>query len=262
MPKVTERIYGAPCWVDLTTRRFEDSKAFYTALFGWDYTDMGPEFGNYNIISKDGDYVGGAMAFNGEFMPAETPDAWGVYFSVEDINATLAAMKDKGGMPIMEPMQVGDQGSNVFLIDPQQSAVGLWQPMELRGFGRYGEPGFPAWFELHTRNFDEAVDFYTSTLGVERGEEPMEGMRYATLNVSGEPHSGVMDATEMMQPGQPNAWLVYFLVENTEEAIAKIQELGGTVLVPAMDSPYGRMAVIADPVGVVFNIIDGNETPD
>ena len=41
----------------------------------------------------------------------------------------------------------------------------------------------------------------------------------------------------------------------------KAAELGGSVLVPQFDTPVGRMAVIADPQGAVFSIIQQAPQP-
>ena len=42
---------------------------------------------------------------------------------------------------------------------------------------------------------------------------------------------------------------------DTDAAVARIPELGGSVLMPPMDIEPGRFAVVADPTGAVFNII-------
>jgi hypothetical protein len=53
----------------------------------------------------------------------------------------------------------------------------------------------------------------------------------------------------------PAAWAVYFAVTDTDAAAAKVTELGGRVVQPANDTPYGRIAVVADNHGAVFSVI-------
>jgi predicted enzyme related to lactoylglutathione lyase len=48
---------------------------------------------------------------------------------------------------------------------------------------------------------------------------------------------------------------VYFAVANTDQIIKRTQELGGKVLSPAMDIPQGRFAVLTDPQGATFAVI-------
>jgi len=53
----------------------------------------------------------------------------------------------------------------------------------------------------------------------------------------------------------PPHWRVYFEVDDCDAATAKVTELGGSVLRPPMDMPYGRHADVADPQGAMFSLI-------
>jgi hypothetical protein len=61
----------------------------------------------------------------------------------------------------------------------------------------------------------------------------------------------------------PAHWLVYFGVADTPAAVAAAEHGGGSVLIPMMDSPFGRLAVLTDPTGATFSVIetDGSQ-PD
>jgi predicted enzyme related to lactoylglutathione lyase len=59
---------------------------------------------------------------------------------------------------------------------------------------------------------------------------------------------------EMPAEVPPN-WGVYFAVDDADAAAAKTQELGGSLLMGPMDIEPGRMAVLADPIGAVFNVL-------
>jgi hypothetical protein len=48
---------------------------------------------------------------------------------------------------------------------------------------------------------------------------------------------------------------VYFGVDDTDTAVAKAVELGGTIVDDAEDTPYGRLATIADPTGARFTLV-------
>ncbi len=50
-------------------------------------------------------------------------------------------------------------------------------------------------------------------------------------------------------------WMVYFAVDDADAAVARITELGGAVVAPAMDTPQGRFAVVEEPCGAPFQII-------
>ena len=63
----------------------------------------------------------------------------------------------------------------------------------------------------------------------------------------------------MLPEGVPAHWTVYFGVDDTDAALAKIAELGGTVVRPAEDTPYGRLAAATDPTGAQFKLVGPNE---
>jgi predicted enzyme related to lactoylglutathione lyase len=53
----------------------------------------------------------------------------------------------------------------------------------------------------------------------------------------------------------PPHWLVYFAVDDTDAAVSTVQQMGGQVHVPSMDSPAGRFAIVSDPNGASFAVI-------
>ena len=53
----------------------------------------------------------------------------------------------------------------------------------------------------------------------------------------------------------PAAWTAYFQVADGDAAVAKVAELGGSVVRALQDTPYGRIGVVADNHGAVFALI-------
>jgi predicted enzyme related to lactoylglutathione lyase len=68
-----------------------------------------------------------------------------------------------------------------------------------------------------------------------------------------------MDASGFLPVGVPAHWSVYFGVEDTDAALAKVVDLGGSILMAAEDTPYGRLAAAADPTGARFKLVAANE---
>jgi uncharacterized protein len=81
---------------------------------------------------------------------------------------------------------------------------------------------------------------------------------YTLFEVDGQMVGGT---TPPQMPGVPSHWHVYFGVADADATVAKAAELGGSVLVPPFDTPVGRMAVIGDPQGAVFSIIQPAPQP-
>lgn len=253
MPTREETPLGAPAWIDLASSDVEKSKAFYSALFGWTLQDAGPEYGGYINAHMDGKAVAGMIANNPEW---NAPDGWTTYFATDDIDATLQRVADNGGGNCMQAMEVPQLGYMGLFGDPSGAVVGLWQPLAHKGFQLVAEAGAPVWHELNTREYDKAVDFYTKVLGWDtKVEGDSEEFRYACAQHGGEPIAGVNDATVgqwALPEGVPAHWAVHFGTSDTDASAARATELGGVVLTPVQDTPYGRMALVRDTTGATF----------
>ena len=82
-----------------------------------------------------------------------------------------------------------------------------------------------------------------------------EGFSYAMLMVGGHEVGGIGEYPEGTPAEMPAAWAAYLAVTDTDAAVAKVTELGGRVVQPIRDSPYGRIGVVADGEGAVFSLI-------
>ena len=206
---------GTPCWIDYGAADMEATKDFYSGLLGWEYTGGEPEFGGY-------------------------------------LTATAARIREAGGTVVVEPMEVGPMGTMVIALDPQGNPFGLWQSGMHTGARIYNEPGSLAWNEAMADDSAAAREFYSAVFGFRF--EPMGGedMDYTTFSTGGNPLGGLGGR----QGGSmPRGWLTCFSVEDTDQAVAAVEEKGGTVTVQPMDTPFGRFAVVADPWGAPFEVM-------
>jgi uncharacterized protein len=251
MPDVT----GAPCWIELFTSDTERCIDFYAQLFGWKADVAGPEYGGYITFVTDDQAVGGCMHNDGT---AGAPNSWNLYLSSNDVRRTAEAATAHGGQIIVEPMQVGEMGHFAFVLDAGGAAVGIWQGDLQPGFAASRESGTGTWFELLTRDYDTSVAFYRDVFGWDTHVmSDTDDFRYTTLGEGDDALAGIMDATSFLPEGVPPHWRVYVGVDDTDATIAKIVELGGTLLRPAEDTPYGRLAQVADPTGAAFMLVAG-----
>jgi len=258
MPTRDSAPNGAPCWVDLMSSDPERSRTFYAELFGWDADEPNEEFGGYFNFRRDGSLIAGGMPRMPD-TPAEAPDVWSVYLATDDIQKTFDTAASHGSQVLAPPMAVGDFGSMAIITDPTGSNIGLWQPETHPGFQVIGEPGAPAWFELHTRDLPSAVAFYRDVFGFQTSVvSDTDEFRYTTLGYGEEPDdqvAGVADDSASLPEGVPPYWLVYFGVADTDAAVAKVVELGGSLRIPAEDTPWGRIAGVSDPTGAQFMLM-------
>ncbi|MGH9154856.1 MAG: VOC family protein [Acidimicrobiales bacterium] len=253
MPKRDSAPVGAPCWVDLFTSDPDRSQAFYRELFGWTAKDAGEEYGGYVNLLADGVPVAGCMRNDGQ---SGMPDVWSVYLATDDAEEVVDKAVAHGGQVIVPAMKVMELGSMAVVTDAGQAAIGTWQPGIHKGFGVFAEPSTPSWFELHTRDYDACVQFYRDVFKWDThvmSDTPE--LRYTTLGEGDDALAGIMDSTSLLPEGVPAHWAVYFGVDDADAALAKIADLGGRVVRPAEDTPYGRLAQAADPTGAHFMIV-------
>ncbi|MFC4785399.1 VOC family protein [Nocardioides sp. MAHUQ-72] len=240
---------GEPCWIELFTPDTDAAADFYGGLFGWTATEPDEELGGYRIFERDGVPVAGLMRNDGSMGG---PSTWTVYLASTDATALLDRARAAGAEVIAGPMQVGDLGTMGVLVDPAGAAVGVWQAQSFPGTGVRAQDGAPAWFETLTKDYDAAVRFYADVFGWDTHTmSDTPEFRYTTLGTDEQARAGIMDATAMLGE-DPSRWQFYLQVADTDATVERAEAGGATVVVPAEDTPYGRLAVLRDPAGVQF----------
>lgn len=258
MSERTSYTPGTPCWVDLATPDIEAAEKFYGALFGWEIPELpnSAEMGGYRRAKNGGKDVAGVYPL----MEAGQHPAWATYVSVTDAAATAALIKENGGTAIVEPMDIG-MGHMAVFADPGGAIFGLWQPGSFAGAELVNEAGCFGWNELGTRDTAGAKEFYPAVFGWGMQEEDSERAgTYTAWTVRGAMVGGMIDMNALdLPPEVPPNWLVYFSVENADAAIEAVNAGGGDVRMGPIDIPIGRFAVVADPAGAVFAIMQPSD---
>ncbi len=247
---------GAPCWIDLLTSDTARAREFYAGLFGWTAGEAAEQFGGYFMFMRGGVPVAGCMPKIAGVPGMEGPDTWSVYLSSPDAKATADKAIAHGGTLREGPMDIADLGIEAILDDVTGTRIGVWQARAFPGVSVFNEPGAPAYFELLTRDYAAAVGFYRDVFGWDpyvASDTPE--FRLTALREGEDTIAGIMDGSTFLPEGQPARWLFYVKVADTDAALAKVTELGGSVTEPAMDTPYGRLAGASDPAGAMFKLV-------
>jgi predicted enzyme related to lactoylglutathione lyase len=126
-------------------------------------------------------------------------------------------------------------------------------------------PSSPAssfiWYELMTTDADAAAEFYGSVVGWDVAVQPSAeagGMDYRMIRRSdGGMAGGVLRLTgEMTAGGARPCWMPYLYTPDVDAKVAAIEKEGGKSLMPAMDLPVGRIAMVADPQGIPIYVMN------
>ncbi|MBK5306613.1 MAG: VOC family protein [Frankiaceae bacterium] len=248
MTDKTSYLPGEPLWIDLGSPDLDRSVAFYGALFGWTATEGTPEFGGYRNFLSDGKNVAGLMPL----MQPGQPPVWTSYICTDDADKTTALVTESGGTVHAPPMAVGTLGRMALYTDPVGAFFGVWQPGEHIGAERIDSEGTFTWTELSSRDQSAAHPFY----GAVFNWEPQVAEGYTEYQLGGRSVAGCMDMPEMVPAEVPSYWMPYFAASDPDAKAKQAVELGGEILVPMMDFPGGRFAVVQDVHGSTFGLLD------
>jgi uncharacterized protein len=118
-------------------------------------------------------------------------------------------------------------------------------------------PGTFSWPELSTTDQKGGVAFYRALFGWDVNEQPIGPTEtYSMFQMRGkEVGAAYTMRPEERQHGAPPHWNSYVTVKNVDEAVKKAEGLGAKVFAPPFDvMDVGRMAVLQDPTGAVFQV--------
>jgi predicted enzyme related to lactoylglutathione lyase len=247
-------VANAPVWVDLSSTDAARARDYYAKLFGWKVeVAPDPDAGGYALAKLNGKDVAG-------IGPAQTPDgpsAWMVYIGTHDADKVAKAVEAAGGKVVAPPFDVLKSGRMGVFQDPSGAFISVWQPKEMNGAQVIGEPSSFAWAELNARGIDKAKPFYQKVFGwaghdAEMGEDQPP---YTEFHLAGERIAGGMEMNPMVPQQVPSYWMVYFAVEDVDNAFKKAIDIGGQEMLAPQDFPGGRFAILSDPQGASFGLL-------
>jgi uncharacterized protein len=259
--------HGVTSWIETEQLDVEAAQAFYAGLFGWTLTDAaGPDAPNsYLIATIDGQDVAALTPAS-----ATRPATWTTYVSVDDADATAAAVEAGGGTVVRPPEDAGRAGRGALCADPFGVEFGLWQAGRRLGAQLVNSPGTWNFSNLHTHDLDAAMAFYTPLFGWRAA--PFEGAGSMLqlpgygdhLAATSDPDiyqrqasapAGFADviAGTVVGADETPRWHVIFTVADRDDSAATAERLGATIL-SSSENYWTRDALVRDPQGAEFTV--------
>lgn len=247
---------GEFVWYELMTTDTDAAQRFYGDVVGWGTQPFDGAPIPYTMWTKGETSVGGLM----EVPAEEAPPSWMAHVAVDDVDATAARAEELGATILAGPESVPNVGRWVVLQDPQGAVIAAFRAEQETDAAPGDEPapGDVSWHELGTTDYESAFEFYSELFGWVK-QETMDMGEGGVYQMYGRPGGrmlgGMYDRAEGMPgPDQP-AWLYYVRVADLDEAVGKVEEGGGTIVVEPMEVPGGsRIAVGIDPQGAAFGL--------
>ncbi|MGH3424807.1 MAG: VOC family protein, partial [Nocardioidaceae bacterium] len=125
--------------------------------------------------------------------------------------------------------------------------------------------GVASWVDIEQGDVESALTFYGEIFGwtFTDATPPDAPFRYVIARLDGLDAAGIGGPAEATGPApETSAWNTYIAVDDTDEAVARIESAGGRTLTrPADAGEGGRSAICADPYGVQFRLWQARRRP-
>lgn len=255
-PPTKEHHTGKVVLVELITPDLDASEKFYGGLFNWTFRDMQSGSHEYAQALLDGRPVAGIMHKKMNDGEQRQP-AWLGFFSTRDVDAAKAAAVSHGAKVLFEPHVLPDRGKEAVFADPQGAVFAVVAsssgdpPDDLAGSGEW------IWSSLITSDVDAGTAFYQNVFDYEVFDTPTDqGAPHVMLASENFARASVNPLPES-RPDAHAHWLNFVRVDDAEQSAAKAASLGGRVIVaPRVDRHGGKLAIVADPQGAHFGLLE------
>jgi len=237
---------GRFIWQDLVTRDVAACRKFYGELLGWEFQEMTRRGRPYLVARSQGRLVGGIIEGKD---PSITRAAWLSFLAVDDLARAVAMVTASGGKVLREAVEIRGLGRFAVVTDPQGAALGLAR-LEVDPPAGVGDSGVGQffWREYFARDAPGALTFYRNLNGYEARLSERAQVEYHILERDG-PQAGLLPIPKEFTGVTPN-WLPYVRVADPQPLVARVESLGGKVLLPPQPGIRdGSVAIIADPTG-------------
>ncbi len=244
---------GRVVWHDLLTTTPAESRKFYGELFGWEFERPGMSIGigdadSYMLIRHNGELIGGMLDAN--IMNRENNiSQWVTVMSTGDLSAAVERVEANGGEILTPPTDVGSRGTLAVVAGPDKAIIALVQSRG--GDPEEREPVVNGWLwnELWTNNVEQATGFYQALAGFQIEDHAVQGEDddYRVLKSGDSPRAAIMpNPFERELP----VWVNYIRVDDPAAITARVEELGGVVIIDASPRALGgEVAFVAGPSG-------------
>jgi predicted enzyme related to lactoylglutathione lyase len=255
-PASNEHHAGKVIWTDLVTPDIAAAKRFYGELFGWSFSDIHAGDSDYSVAMLDGRPVAGLFQHAMKASEQRQP-TWLTFISVRDVSEAQRSILAHGGKMLAPPRLYADRGRQAVFADPQGAVFAVLQSSSGDPQDMLADPGEWIWSSVITRDPDTDAAFYQNVFGYEVFDNPSDdGATHVVLS-SDDVARASLNALPAGAAKRHPHWLNFVRVTSATDMAAKVESLGGRVLVkPFMDRHGGQVAVVADPAGAPFGLLE------
>lgn len=255
-PPSGEHHVGKVIWADLVTPDLAAAERFYGGLLGWTFQSIHAGKSDYALALADGRPVGGLFQ---QAIPAgeHRQSAWLTFIAVGDVDAAKQAALAQGAKVLSDSKSYPSRGRQAVLSDPEGAVFAIIASSSGDPPDFLAAPGEWIWSSLLSRDPGSEAAFYQRVFSYDAFDMASDdGLEHVILSSDDFARASV-NAFPADAARRHAHWLNFIRVDNTADAAAKASALGGRVLVePHADRHGGQVAVVADPAGAPFGLME------
>lgn len=259
-PASAEHHVGKVIWADLVTPDLAAAERFYGGLLGWTFQTIHTGDSDYAVALLDGRPVGGLLQ---KPIPAgeHRQSAWLTFIAVRDVDAAKRVALAHGAKVVADARNYPLRGRQAVFSDPEGAVFGILASSSGDAPDFLAVPGQWIWSSLLSKDPGAEAAFYQQVFSYDVFDLASDdGLEHLILSAE-----DLARASANTLPGdsarrRPH-WLNFIRVESTADAVAKAVAAGGRVLVePHVDRHGGQVAVVADPAGAPFGLMEWTDS--
>ena len=257
VPASSEHHVGKRIFAELVTPDLAAAKQFYGKLFGWTFQDYVQRDAMFSQASLNGQVVGG---IHQRPLPEGRRPGWISFIATSDLAQTATLATQNGARVLLSPRPFANLGQEAVLADPQGAVFGILQSNSGDPPDLLVAPGDWIWSSLITTDPGTDAAFYKVVFGYDVFDLPEpQDARHLILASDKYARASVNPIPSAWTGAKPR-WLNYIRVDDATAMSAKVTALGGRVVQPPhIDRQGGKIAVVADPAGALFGLMEWPE---
>lgn len=245
---------GAPCWVEIPTIDLTTTMRFYEAVFGWRYEFRDDnDKTDYVIATVDGVPVAGLR---------HSPNLalqWNLYFATPDMTSTLSTAGRLGARITESGHVVPGVGTKSLVNAPDAAPIGVCEPSTDWDF-QAGEPASLGWAEYVTHQPHHANRFLSHLFEFTQKQfDYGDQVKYRVFHSEGNSVLATVGMDRNTPRQVPPRWIAHFGAPSDRDFTETVRiacSSGGRLRFKPYSSPLGRVAVLSDPLGTRFAVMD------
>ncbi|WP_199099088.1 VOC family protein [Dyella sp. ASV21] len=256
MPPSQEHHVGKVIFVELVTPDLAATERFYSGLLGWVFQNDRSGDRQYAAALVNGHLV--AELMQKPLTPGTRKQpAWLGFLAVRDVDATERSALQDGAKLLYGPRDFPGRGREAVFSDPQGAVFAVLASSSGDPPDTLAAPGEWIWSALITNDPDADAAFYQKLFHYEIYDVTGDAAEQHLLLAS----DSYARASANTLPGNRSVayshWLNFIRVNDAAAMSARVVALGGRVLVePRIDRHGGMVAVVADPNGTPFGLLE------